>query len=84
MKDKNGKMNKDAAESKKLSLIEQELKIPKSKIITVSQLNDYIAQKLTTDSKLLNIYLIGEVSNLKSYCIRLSFNYIFQVTICII
>jgi len=55
------------SESSKLTYIEQELKVPRSKIITVSQFNDYIEQKLTSDSKLLNIYLIGETSNLRNF-----------------
>lgn len=55
------------SESSKISYIEQELKIPASKIITISQLNEYIEQKLTNDPKLLDIYLIGETSNLRSF-----------------
>ena len=55
------------SESSKLSYIEEELKIPKSKVISVSKLNDYIEERLTTDSKLIDVYLIGEVSNLRVF-----------------
>lgn len=51
----------------KLTIIEKELNIPSSKILTVSQLNDYIEKILTNDQKLIALYLIGEVSNFRRF-----------------
>ena len=41
------------------------LHIPESQIFTIGKLTDYIKQKLESDSKLLNIWVRGEISNFK-------------------
>ncbi len=61
------RMNKPKDTTQILQSLEKEFNIPSSKIITVSQINTYIEHKLTSDAKLINVYLIGEVSNFRKY-----------------
>lgn len=48
----------------KLEKIQAEYSIPPDSILTVSKLNNYLSNSFRADNKLVNIFLLGEISNI--------------------
>ena len=49
-------------ENKDLEEIGKQLNIPKSQIITVSQVSDYLSKKLSQDDFLSNIHILSRIN----------------------